>query len=40
MVFTHLSVLARPCIEMLPVPHVGWGGVDNTQWDPQCGGIS
>ena len=40
MVFTHLCMLAWPCIKMLSVPHVGWGGADNIDWDPQCGGIS
>ena len=38
--FTHLCMLAQPCIKMLSVPHIGWGGVDNTHWDPQHGGIS
>ena len=33
-------VLAGPCIRVLFVPHVGWGGADNICWDPQPGGIS
>ena len=27
-------------INVLLVPHAGWGGVDNICWDPQPGGVS
>ena len=40
MVSTHLCILVQPCIIILFVPHIGWGGADNICWDPQCGGIS
>ena len=36
----YLPMLAQPCISILFVPHVGWGGADNICWDPQPGGIS
>ena len=40
MVSTHLCMLVWPCIKILFVPHIGWGGADNICWDPQLGGVS
>ena len=36
----YLPLLARPCISILFVPHVGQGGANNIDMDPQPGGIS
>ena len=33
-------LLTRPCISVLFVSHVGWGGADNICWDPQPSGVS